>query len=61
MRFGDHSVFKTEGIKLAIQFFKNQRVIGFLPEYLLDQEKISQASSAAKTPDDPEYLRELVK
>lgn len=42
MRFGKGKEFRTEGIRIAIEYFqiRGHEVIGFIPDYVMDRKKI---------------------
>jgi len=42
MRYGSNKTFKVQGIKIVADFFLRQghTVIGFIPDYLVSQERI---------------------
>lgn len=62
MRHGENKVYSTKGIKIAMHFFtKNGHdVLSFLPEYLFRSKEETRRKDRI-TPDDPNYLKELMK
>jgi len=62
MRYGENKIYSTKGIKIAMHYFtKNgHEVLSFLPEYLFRSKEESRRKDRI-TPDDPNYLKELMK
>jgi hypothetical protein len=62
MRFGENKIYSTKGIKIAMHYFtrNGHEVLSFLPEYLFRSKEESRRKDRI-TPDDPNYLKELMK
>ena len=61
MRHGDKT-YSTKGIKIAMYYFtvNGHEVLSFLPEYLFRSKEETKRKNQI-TPDDPNYLKELMK
>jgi hypothetical protein len=62
MRHGDNKIYSTKGIMIAMHYFtiNGHEVLSFLPEYLFRSKEESRRKDRI-TPDDPNYLKELMK
>lgn len=71
MRHGFHKKFSSKGIRLAFDYFltRGHRVVGFLPDYLVQRDEVEERRQmvkdgidvpAAKIPNDVELLMKMV-
>ena len=72
MKYGN-GIFLCKGIEISLNFWKNRHheVVGFMPDYLLNDKEIARliklreenpsAAKASKIPDDVNYLKNLHK